>query len=517
MFSSANNFLNSIKNEYSTDIEKLTCTCLDWQEKRCQYAMDDPRRLCKHIVKKLDLNSLLKAVKYFRESIVYYQSNNKGFNDFDFDKIIHLPQNDLKILGYENLFHGIWMNVYDKEGNRYGFLIDRYTFAFIWAKEKKPIGYEEVEEYFSQPYMKLPLRLQEYEKNELIQYIKMMIPGKETSHFSIEEDQDIPSPSGIYYSAGEQNDNVRNIIDHQIRGIVVKNDEMIIEVYGGKEYSIARDCERLKLIEENIKINKEKERILKEENEKRQQQEWEEYIANQKVKAEQKEYLYDVKDTPCKETTKNMQNEEAYEYYLKYYDSYDKILSHYSGTKKLLEVTNSKITVAQFHKVLKSLNMITKVDNLNLNDWILLNDGLSYGINMAKDFSKYFSHEVPDWYEVKIIDPRLLELVNETDKKNVRMTKIIWENDRFPELLQLVIQHIENSSNASKIIVKSSLQAERDEWLQFVECPHCASKNLHKKSKRIYQYGEVQRYQCMDCKKIFQELINKKSNDDVME
>lgn len=96
------------------------------------------------------------------------------------------------------------------------------------------------------------------------------------------------------------------------------------------------------------------------------------------------------------------------------------------------------------------------------------------------------------------------------------MTKVLWKKDKFPELLQLVIQNIENSSNARKIVT-SSKQIERDAWLQFVECPNCASKNIHKKNKRTYGYGEVQRYQCMNCKKIFQELINKKSNDDVTE
>ena len=91
--------------------------------------------------------------------------------------------------------------------------------------------------------------------------------------------------------------------------------------------------------------------------------------------------------------------------------------------------------------------------------------------------------------------------------QNVRMTNIMWKNDMFSELLQLVIQNIENHSNTNKIAVKSNKLIKREEWLQFVECPHCSSKNLHKKNKRVYGYGEVQRYQCMDCKKIFQQSV----------
>lgn len=490
--------------DYETDINNLTCTCKNWTLLRSQFPIDDPRRLCKHLIKKIDINKMDSNLNRYKYEIEFYKNKNSGFPD-DFNTLIDIEGTSHKLLYKHD--NQSWMSFFDSDGTKYGVMHENYE-RVVWTNlYGKPHDYAKVEKYFNQLTVKLPLWLQEYEKNELIHYMKTVIPGKENSHFRIELHQYIPTPSHIDYSVDEENDNIHYIVDNEIYMIVVKNDVMIIEVYGGKKYHISRDCEKLKLIEENIKINKEKEQILREENEKRQQQEWEEYIAKQKVKAEQKGYVYDVKDTSYREATKNMYNEEAHEYYLKYYESQDKILSHYSETKKLLEVTNSKITVAQFHKILKSLNMITKVNNLNLNDWILLNDGLSYGINMAKDSSKYFSHEVPDWYEVKIIDPRSLELVNETDKKNVRMTKIIWENSRFPELLQLVIQHIENSSNASKI-VKSSRQTERDEWLQFVECPYCSSKNIHKKNKRTYGYGEVQRYQCMDCKKIFQEVLN---------
>lgn len=41
-------------NVYNTDTQMLTCTCKDWEEVRSGYAMDNPRRLCKHIINKLD-------------------------------------------------------------------------------------------------------------------------------------------------------------------------------------------------------------------------------------------------------------------------------------------------------------------------------------------------------------------------------------------------------------------------------------------------------------------------------
>ena len=60
-------------NTYDTDIQNLTCTCKDWQETRKDYTTNDPRRLCKHIINKLDINNLPSSIKYFKESIEFYQ------------------------------------------------------------------------------------------------------------------------------------------------------------------------------------------------------------------------------------------------------------------------------------------------------------------------------------------------------------------------------------------------------------------------------------------------------------
>ena len=48
----------------------------------------------------------------------------------------------------------------------------------------------------------------------------------------------------------------------------------------------------------------------------------------------------------------------------------------------------------------------------------------------------------------------------------------------------------------------------REGWLKYIECPTCKGKNIHKKDIRQRKKYKVQRYQCIDCKKIFQEKIN---------
>lgn len=513
MFSAINNFftvLKSANDKYITDAKKLTCSCLDWKENRYQYTTDDPRRLCKHIVKRLDLNALPKTIKHFRESIEYYQSHDKGFNDFDFDKIIYLPQNDLKVFGFENLFHSIWMNVYDNEGHRYGFLINAHSFEFIWAKQKKPIGYEEVEDYFSHPSMTLPSRLQEYEKNELIFYMKAIIPRKKDSSFRIEEaHQYIPSPSGIYYLVDESNKNINNRIAHEIRWVVVKHDVMIIEEYDGKEYSIARNLEKVKLIEENIKLKEEQERLQREADAIKRKQEYEQELLEKRVKAVDKGYLFLVKDSLYREAIM-ISNRDQDAQYTEYLDATEKISLEYMSTKELLIGSKINLTLLQFNNILKNIGVINKVKGLNLDDWIVINDGLKFGINIEKS-SQYFSETIPDWYQIKTIHPIILELLDLEDRQNVRMTKVLWKKNKSLELIELINRSIESDFHQNTMPIKSKRQLERKLWLESVQCPSCNSKNLHKKSKRDYNYGTVQRYQCMDCRKIFQEPVKENS------
>ena len=104
-------------NTYNTDSKNQTCTCLDWKETRQEFKLNDPRRLCKHIVCKLNIDNLPTKLKYFKKSLEYYQKNQKGFTK-DFEKVIYLSEVDCKIFYLKD----DWINVYDKNGNKYGFI-----------------------------------------------------------------------------------------------------------------------------------------------------------------------------------------------------------------------------------------------------------------------------------------------------------------------------------------------------------------------------------------------------------
>lgn len=55
---------------YQVDIEKLTCTCLNFLEDRSEYPTDDPRRLCKHLIKALlEKNKIPESLEFYREEI----------------------------------------------------------------------------------------------------------------------------------------------------------------------------------------------------------------------------------------------------------------------------------------------------------------------------------------------------------------------------------------------------------------------------------------------------------------
>lgn len=130
-------------NVYDMDIEKLTCTCKDWTEVRSGYAMDNPRRLCKHIINKLDTDNLSKTLNYFREDIEFYQSKEKGFGK-EFQKII--PLLDSKYIALYN--DNDWTNIYNEDGESFALNITSFNNDFKWANDKKPKDFQEIEIYF---------------------------------------------------------------------------------------------------------------------------------------------------------------------------------------------------------------------------------------------------------------------------------------------------------------------------------------------------------------------------------
>ncbi|QOY53323.1 transposase family protein [Candidatus Sulfurimonas baltica] len=493
-------------NIYDTNTEKLTCTCEDWKQTRKEYPIDDPRRLCKHIINKLDIDNLSDNLKYFKEDIKFYKSKEWGFTK-DFEKVLKLPIN-----GYIILQDHYWMNVYDNNGNKYGYLYDTDNNKHVWAKNEKPVGYKEVENHFRQKHDSKLISFQGNEKSTLINFIKKNIPSKQDVSFSFEEAYSESFSDSYMFFVNERiklDTYYEENTEYKIKFVTIDKYKVSVFMENGniffydRDYDYALSCRQKNMLLEEQRLQREEEIFEKE------RQEYEKKLSEKRDTAKNKGYLWEIKDSLYREAITYC-NRDHDAQYTEYIEATYKISDEYSDLKKLLKSSKSDITSALFNKTLNNLKMIKKVKTLNLNDWIIIDDGLKYGINIEKD-SKYFSETIPDWYKVTTLDAHTLELVEQRDRQNVRMTRILWKNNQFEKLLDLVVETIKNQNAEERIneLEKNinSKQSIREEWFKNVSCHNCGSKNIHKKNKRVYGYGTVQRYQCQDCKSIFQEKI----------
>jgi len=515
-------------NEYNTNITKLTCSCPDWKETRQQYEVSDPRRLCKHIINKLNVNNLPVEISNFKESIEFYQKKEWGFKR-DFNEIIELDT--FTLLGNID-----WIDVFDENGNRYGVLIEPFSRKIYWAKNKKPKNCSTIEDFLIKESEKIPLPLEEEEYPQIISFIKEVLPHKKDLFISIENSQYIPTSDGIIYDIWESkltpeqerkleqkllHKYTENEAYHKLgeakstplgeehefciyEALTVTNNKIIIGMYSGKKYKLSRNYKYVKQLKESREL---KQRLKAEEQEKLWQEELEQKrkIATEKGYILAQDYegkLYDIQNIY------NHPDELSWDEYEKIKNS---ILGNYDTLQHLIKKYSLNISTAKFNKALKNLNFIEKDSLLNQNDWIIKDDGLKYGINLIKD-SKYMHENIPDWYKVHIFDNIKMKLMKLESNFNIKMTSALFEKNKFNELYQLVKQEIENGQLDNKIINKtiSNKKLEREKWLRHIECPNCGEKtNIHKKDKRKRKAGYIQRFYCNECNSMFQIELEK--------
>lgn len=180
-----------IRNEYDTDTKAKTCSCKDWNDTRKQYGLYDPRRLCKHLIHELSKSDIQQHYPYYQQKIAFYKSKERGFKR-DFDEIIDLSKFGLMVFVTE------WCDVFDVEGNRYGFKFDWETGNKIWAKGNAPKGYQEVEKIFQDRFVQ-PQYMSEDELQEIGRWLEKN-RAYSKCEFSIEmETMYILSPGVLCY------------------------------------------------------------------------------------------------------------------------------------------------------------------------------------------------------------------------------------------------------------------------------------------------------------------------------
>lgn len=515
-------------NEYNTNILKLTCSCPDWKETRQQYKLSDPRRLCKHIINKLDINNLPFEISKFKESIEFYQEKEWGFKR-DFDEIIELG--NFTLLGDID-----WIDIFDENAIRYGVKKEPLSNDIYWANNKKPKNFSIIENFLFKESEKIPLPLEEEEYPQIVSFIKEVLPHKKDLFISIHDSQYIPTSDGIiydiweskltpeqerqleqellqkyeeseaYYRLGEAN--LTPLGDeHEFciyEALTVTNNEIIVGMYSGKKYKLTRNFQYVKQLKESREL---KERLKIEE----QERLWHEELEQKRKIAIEKGYLL-AQD--YKGNLYDIQNIYSHPEELSW-DEYEKIktsiINNYDTLQHLIKKYSLDITTAKFNKALKSLKFATKESSLNQNDWIIKYNGLNYGINLIKD-SKYMHENIPDWYKVHIFDNKKMELIKLESSFNIKMTSALFEKNKFNELYQLVKQEIENNQLNKKVTNRtiSNKKLEREKWLRHAECPNCGEKtNIHKKDKRKRKTGEIQRFYCNECNSMFQIDLDK--------
>lgn len=533
-------FVNN-KISYTIDLKRLTCACKDWQDTRRNYPLKDPRRLCKHLIHGLDVNNLPLPIFKFKDYIKFYQEKGWGFKR-DFDEIIEL--NNITLLGNIG-----WIDVFDQNGTRYGVKKENFSNTIYWANDLKPEEYEIVEKYLIEEAKKIPLFLEKEEYPQIINFIKEVLPQKKNFYITIDyPDFYVPTPAGLIYfiteskltpeqqkflqqellqkydeeetyirlskasstPSGEEN-------EFDMEPITVTNHEIIIKMDSGKKYIYKRNFLRAKQLKESREsIEQEKKRLWQEDIKRYEKLKQKKLEKDRKI-AKEKGYLLS-KDH---DELFGLQNAYYYDTLPLSWDEYESIknsvLNKYATIKDLIKIKSLDITTLKFNRMLKKLEFITKESILNQNEWILKGNGLDFGINLIR-MSKYMHKKIPKWYKVYMFDNSKMDLKCQEKTTNIYMTTILYKKDKFDELYEIVSNLIalEEKRHPKKIKKSDNRKEERERWLRNIECPHCASKNLHKKNTRNYKYGAVQRYLCVDCKRIFQVKIDEKDKSSLV-
>jgi len=504
--------------EYNTNIEKLTCSCPDWEETRKQYLKNDPRRLCKHIINKLAIDNLPCTIGKFKESIEFYQKKEWGFKR-DFDKIIELG--NLTLLGNID-----WIDIFDEDTIRYAVKKDYFSSTIYWANDIKPKNYEIIEKYLINESEKIPLRLEVEEHSQIVNFIKEVLPNKKDFYISIQNSQYIPSSDGIIYDVLESKltPEQKDLLEQELlqeypedevfvhlhkaastdlndefciyQALTVKNNEIIIGMDSGKKFKLKRNYQKIKQIKEQREL---KERLEQHQNENK----WKEELEKQRkiaqdigciLSSDYKGNLYVHPSAVSREENEYMQKS--------IHRKYDTLQNLLKSAKK----ESIYISTNTFYKALKNLNFLIKEPLLNQNNWIIKGNGLDYGINLIK-MSKYMHETVPEWYLVTMFDYQKKQLVN-LKNTDIKMTNILYKKDEFNKLCQLVSLEIERMKKdvSHKIVAPNKKQLEREKWLHHVSCPSCGEEtNIHKKDKRKRAAGYmIQRFYCNECNSMFQ-------------
>lgn len=90
---------------YSVNIKLLTCNCPHFYKKLRGLPLDDPHRLCKHLVKALTIKNIPEHLKQYKEDIDWFAQHKSAFTDREkalknkkWDKNLPLPEGNIRTI-----------------------------------------------------------------------------------------------------------------------------------------------------------------------------------------------------------------------------------------------------------------------------------------------------------------------------------------------------------------------------------------------------------------------------------
>jgi hypothetical protein len=112
---------------YKVNLKKLTCNCPDFTKKRKKFDKDDPRRLCKHLVR-----SIQDPYDYYNfevgSQVIYCQLKKIGFPCNNFRLTISID-NEPHTAYINKDPNKSWIDVFDKQ-NKYGFNVKEQRWSY---------------------------------------------------------------------------------------------------------------------------------------------------------------------------------------------------------------------------------------------------------------------------------------------------------------------------------------------------------------------------------------------------
>lgn len=87
---------------YTVNIKSLACSCPHFHKKLSGLPLEDPHRLCKHLIKALTINGIPDHLKEYKEDIVWFADHNSAFTSMEkalknkrWDKRFPLPNGSI--------------------------------------------------------------------------------------------------------------------------------------------------------------------------------------------------------------------------------------------------------------------------------------------------------------------------------------------------------------------------------------------------------------------------------------